>query len=142
MSLDEAERVAKHINVKRKERAPSNNEILEAFRAIEEWPEQCRPNVAPGGAKSPMVTGVVLGLTPNRTGSCSISQASVRCPELTRLTTAWVSRSVGEAFRFGSIQVNYNYRARKHIDSNNLGPSYIYAFDPALQILIDALVAP
>ena len=28
-------------------------------------------------------------------------------------------------YRYGAVQVNYNYRARKHIDKNNLGPSYI-----------------
>jgi hypothetical protein len=25
----------------------------------------------------------------------------------------------------GACQINFNYRARKHIDMNNLGPSFI-----------------
>ena len=42
--------------------------------------------------------------------------------------TKWIRDTLPDAaFRYGSIQVNYNYRARKHIDSNNLGPSYIVA---------------
>ena len=38
-----------------------------------DWPTQVRPNVAP--TANPEVTGLVLGLSPNRQGGCSIAQA-------------------------------------------------------------------
>ena len=31
----------------------------------------------------------------------------------------------GGEFPFSSLQVNYNYAAKKHVDGNNIGPSYI-----------------
>ena len=51
------------------------------------------------------------------------------------------------ALRAGVVhQVNYNYRARKHIDSNNLGPSYIVALCVDIKFwaphAIDAMLSP
>jgi hypothetical protein len=106
----------------------SHADVLRTFRLIKaaDWPTQTRPNVAP--TANPEVTGLVLGLSPNRQGGCSIAQASQQCPSLTQVVTKWIRDTLPDAaFRYGSIQVNYNYRARKHIDSNNLGPSYIVA---------------
>jgi hypothetical protein len=106
----------------------SHADVLRTFRLIKaaDWPTQVRPNVAP--TANPEVTGLVLGLSPNRQGGCSIAQASQQCPSLTQVVTKWIRDTLPDAaFRYGSIQVNYNYRARKHIDSNNLGPSYIVA---------------
>ena len=80
-----------------------------------------RPNVAP--TANPGVTGLVLGLSPNRQGGCSIAQAS-RCRHPSG--HQMVQDTLPDAFRYGSIKVNYNYRARKHIIPN-LGPSYIVA---------------
>lgn len=103
-----------------------NKEVTAAFRKVKEWPTQERPNVAPGGASAPEVRGMVLGLCPNRSGGCSVARASQECPNLTKLVTGWAAATLPDAgFRYGSVQVNYNYRARKHIDSNNLGPSFI-----------------
>ena len=106
----------------------SHADVLRTFRLIKaaDWPTQTRPNVAP--TANPEVTGLVLGLSPNRQGGCSIAQGSQQCPCLTQVVTKWIKDTLPDAaFRYGSIQVNYNYRARKHIDSNNLGPSYIVA---------------
>ena len=106
----------------------SHADVLRTFRLIKaaDWPTQVRPNVAP--TANPEVTGLVLGLSPNRQGGCSIAQGSQQCPCLTQVVTKWIKDTLPDAaFRYGSIQVNYNYRARKHIDSNNLGPSYIVA---------------
>ena len=103
-------------------------DVLKCFRLIKgaDWPTQMRPNVAP--TANGEVNGMVLGLSPNRQGGCSIAQASQQCPALTKVVTWWIKDTLPDAaFRYGSIQVNYNYRARKHIDSNNLGPSYIVA---------------
>ena len=90
------------------------------------WPTQCRPNVAPD-VKSPDVPGMCIGLAPDRSyAGCAIGKISRQCPALTKLVTAWVKQSLGDPeFRYGSVQINFNYRARKHIDMNNLGPSYI-----------------
>ncbi|KAH8055940.1 hydrolase [Aureococcus anophagefferens] len=109
-----------------KPKAPTNADVTKMFRLIKEWPTQQRPNVAPGGYSNPVVEGMVLGLCPNRSGGCSVAQASQQCPQLTKVVTRWAAATLPDAkFRYGSIQVNYNYRARKHIDQNNLGPSFI-----------------
>jgi hypothetical protein len=123
--LGVAETLATTLQNKRK--APTPGDVVKLLRTLKEnWPTQQRPNVAPGGVSNPTVQGLVLGLSPNRSGGCAIAQASKSCPELTRILTRWVKATLKDtAFRFGSIQVNYNYAARKHIDSNNLGPSYI-----------------
>ena len=54
----------------------SHADVLRTFRLIKaaDWPTQTRPNVAP--TANPEVTGLVLGLSPNRQGGCSIAQAS------------------------------------------------------------------
>ena len=54
----------------------SHADVLRTFRLIKasDWPTQVRPNVAP--MANPEVTGLVLGLSPNRQGGCSIAQAS------------------------------------------------------------------
>jgi len=63
-----------------------------------------------------------LGLAPDRSyAGCAIGKTSKACPSLTTLVTAWARRTLPDpAFRFGSVQINFNYRARKHIDMNNL----------------------
>jgi len=86
----------------------------------------CRANVAPAGASSPMVEGIVFGLAPNRQGSCSLAHWSGKCPEMTKLINKWVKQTLPDTeFRYSAVQLNHNYAAKKHIDSNNLGPSYI-----------------
>ena len=54
----------------------SHADVLRTFRLIKaaDWPTQTRPNVAP--TANPEVTGLVLGLSPNRQGGCSIAQGS------------------------------------------------------------------
>ena len=91
------------------------------------WPTQCRPNVAPDSSNGGFVPGMCLGLAPDRSyAGCSIAKISKQHPAITRLITSWVKASLPDkAFKYGAVQVNYNYIARKHIDMNNLGPSYI-----------------
>ena len=57
----------------------------------------------------------------------AVSNVSECFPSLTTLVTRWVTTSLPEAFPFSSLQINYNYMARKHVDGNNIGPSYIKA---------------
>ena len=85
--LEAAEKAAKALAGK----APRHADVLRVFRLIKaaDWPTQTRPNVAPN-ASSPEVTGMVLGLSPNRQGGCSIAQGSKQCPHLTKLVTSWV----------------------------------------------------
>ena len=55
----------------------------------------------------------------------AVSQVSSAYPNLCKLITGWVKTSLPEDFPFSSLQINYNYAARKHVDGNNIGPSYI-----------------
>ena len=111
--------------------APITSEDVErALRAMKGvWPTQCRPNVAPDSSGGGFVPGMCLGLVPDRSyAGCSIAKVSKQHPALTRLITAWVKTTLGKedkTFKYGACQVNYNYVAKKHIDMNNLGPSYI-----------------
>ena len=103
-------------------------DVERALRAMKGvWPTQCRPNVAPDNSNGGFVPGMCLGLAPDRSyAGCSVGKISKQHPALTRLITAWVRATLKDpAFKFGSVQINYNYIARKHIDMNNLGPSYI-----------------
>jgi hypothetical protein len=99
--------------------------VLRAMQGVV-WPTQLRPNVAPD-VQQPHVPGMCLGLAPDRSyAGCAIGKVSKACPQLTALVNAWVRASLRDSeFRYGAVQVNFNYRARKHIDMNKLGPSYI-----------------
>ncbi|KAJ1460972.1 hypothetical protein M885DRAFT_612143 [Pelagophyceae sp. CCMP2097] len=95
--------------------------------SIGEWPTQARPNVAPDGKA---VTGMCLGVVCVLGGvGMQMSIATKLCPNVSRLVAAFTTRHIparnGAAFPFSSLQVNYNYAARKHVDGNNIGPSYI-----------------
>lgn len=44
------------------------------------------------------------------------------------MVTAFVNATLPEAspaYKYSSVQINYNYAAKRHVDGNNLGPSYI-----------------
>ena len=77
-----------------KPKAPTNADVTKMFRLITEWPTQQRPNVAPGGYSNPVVEGMVLGLCPNRSGGCSVAQASQQCPRLTKVVTRWAAATL------------------------------------------------
>jgi hypothetical protein len=103
-------------------------DVERALRAMNgNWPTQCRPNVAPDLSNDGFVPGMCLGLAPDRSyAGCAIGKISKQCPSLTMLVTGWVKATLKDTdFKFGAVQVNYNYIAKKHIDMNNLGPSYI-----------------
>jgi len=89
------------------------------------WPTQDRPNVTPDGKP---VRGMCLGAVFVLGGvGMAVSNVADSHPALTKLVTAWIRASLPESFPFSSIQINYNYMARKHVDGNNIGPSYIRA---------------
>merc|ERR1719277_2072190 len=71
------------------------------------------------------VHGMLFGLY-SYGGTMGVSLASRRHPWLTRLLVGAL-RAESPDFPFTSIQLNYNYASRPHVDKNNLGTSYIVA---------------
>lgn len=67
------------------------------------------------------VQGLLLGLYVFG-GNVGVSSATTRHSWLSRLLVGAVRRANPD-FRFTSIQLNYNYASRPHIDKNNLGAS-------------------
>ena len=113
------------------DKAPTMDQLTSVLLvSLEEWPTQSRPNVTPNGAP---VRGMCLGLVYGLGGQgMKVSKVSESCPLLTRLVTRFTTASLppeaaADRFKFSSVQVNYNYCARRHVDGNNLGPSYIVA---------------
>ena len=89
---------------------------------LDEWPTQARPNVSPD---EKAVTGMCLGAVNVLGGvGMQVSAVSQNFERLTELVTAWTREEL-PGFPFSSLQVNYNYAAKKHVDGNNIGPSYI-----------------
>ena len=110
---------------------PTTQQMEAVFNAIgPNWPTQDRPNVTPVAGKP--VTGFCLGAVYVLGGvGMATSNVSLAFPALTKCITAWVRGSLPDKdFPFSSIQINYNYMARKHVDGNNIGPSYIIAIGP------------
>ncbi len=110
--------------------APDGAAVLSALRELgDDWPTQARPNVTDTGRPVP---GVCLGLVMAQGKGAVVTNATQCFPELARFLVAWCAATLpktrdGAAFPFSSLQVNYNYAAIKHVDANNIGPSYIQA---------------
>mgnify|MGYP003312824963 CR=1 FL=1 len=110
---------------------PSNGEVLTMLRLIGDgnWPTQARPNVTDTGKPVP---GMCVGLVFALGQGAQASHVSECHPQMTRVLTRWCRGTLprtrkGAEFPFSSLQVNYNYAAQKHVDGNNIGPSYIRA---------------
>jgi len=73
-----------------------------------------------------------LGLIRARDGRYMEKEATREFPDVTRLCCRWIQdhrpAQYTEDFPFTSINVNFNYAARRHRDGNNYGPSMIRAF--------------
>jgi hypothetical protein len=110
----------------KKGQAPSSVQALEALAAMgANWPTQKRDNVTPDGKEVP---GMCFGLVHVLGGKgMQVSSVAQTFPNLTKVLVRWTAATIPDAdgYPFSSLQVNYNYKARKHTDSNNLGPSYI-----------------
>jgi len=88
--------------------------------SIRDWPTQSRPNVF----EKP-VRGMCLGAVNVLGGvGMQLSAVSQNFGKLTELVAAW-TRAELPGFPFSSLQINYCYAAKKHVDGNNIGPSYI-----------------
>ena len=96
--------------------------VERVLAGIGEWPTQARPNVSPD-AKA--VTGMCLGAVNVLGGvGMQLSAVSQNFQNLVKLVCAWTAKELPD-FPFSSLQINYNYAAKKHVDGNNIGPSHI-----------------
>lgn len=97
--------------------------VESVLAGLEEWPTQARPNVSPN--EKP-VTGMCFGAVNVLGGvGMAVSAVSQNFPKTSALVARWAVASLPPGFPFSSLQINYNYAAKKHVDGNNIGPSYI-----------------
>lgn len=83
-----------------------------------------RTNVIPNGQTE--VQGLLMGLY-SYGGTLGVSAATTAHPQLCKLLVSAL-RAIDADFPFTSIQLNFNYASRPHVDKNNLGVSYIVGF--------------
>ena len=99
----------------------SLQQVLEVLRQLQVPPNYTRKNVMPAGAQ--YIQGMLLGLY-SYGGSVGLSAKTKKHQWLTRLLVG-AMKAVAPDFPFSSIQINYNYASRPHVDKNNLGTSFI-----------------
>ena len=98
-------------------------DILNALREVKIPINKSRQNVR--SKENQELRGMTLGLVSSYSSEVIVSAHTLRRPMLTRLLVRYGLKCLPEHFHFTSIQVNYNYASILHVDSNNLGPSYI-----------------
>jgi len=99
-------------------------EVEEVLCLMEHWPSQDRPNVSPEHCLTTTVPGMCFGLSVPRMQNPRVSAATTEYPNVAKLVVK-LARDHLPGFLFSSCQVNYNYTSKRHVDGNNLGPSYI-----------------
>lgn len=112
---------------KKEGKIATNDQVYEVLSMIDNWPTQSRPNIS-----SKPVTGMCLGLVYGLGGQGpKNSKLTQAFPQLSRFVVGWVKDTLpvsgddNDIFPFSSLQINYNYGASRHVDKNNVGPSYI-----------------
>ena len=100
---------------------PANTEVVEALSSIS-WPRTLsRPNVS-----TDAIEAMCLGMSWSWSQqSANISAATISRPNLTKLLTNFAARIPDKGFTYTCVQLNRDYNAMVHTDSNNLGPSFI-----------------
>jgi len=98
-------------------------DVLNALREVRIPINKSRNNVR--SVKSQEIRGMTLGLVETYSNEVVVSKNTLRRPMLTRLLVRYALRYLPKNFYFTSIQINFNYASILHVDSNNLGPSYI-----------------
>ena len=108
--------------------AISDYKVLQVLRLWKFTENVTRVNVMPRDAA--FVLSDTLGLVSTRTGVVSASRLTRRYPAVFEILSLWLRQSwpLAPRFPFTSISVNYNYAARMHRDSNNVGTSLTRAF--------------
>lgn len=102
-------------------------DVLTSIGDAADWPKQNRPNVT---HDSNPVPGICLGLVYALGGAgAKASLISEQFPLLAKFIVRWCRETLPRVedgdFPFSSVQINFNYAAKKHVDGNNIGPSYI-----------------
>ena len=78
------------------------------------------------GSKKPVIAPETQGeLTKALVALFHDAHDSKILPQLLDSTPAWMVPKGGTAPPFTSIQINYNYSSVRHVDGNNVGPSFI-----------------
>lgn len=108
--------------------SPSMTQLESLLAGIGPWPQQKRPQITDDA----FVSGISLGLNVHpRTGQPQLSKSTRRWPHLAafvaRVTKDTLTRTLlfPNGLPFSSLQINANFKAKKHRDKNNLGPSAI-----------------
>ena len=102
----------------------SNTDILQCLRQLNVRQQDIRANVRQKGVAK--IASLALGLVHDfRTGP-SLSTAAQEWINLTRLLSTFFHQRQS-AFRFTTIQVNFHFQSRLHVDGRNAGPSWIIA---------------
>ncbi|CAK9021016.1 DNA-directed RNA polymerases I and III subunit RPAC1 [Durusdinium trenchii] len=102
-------------------------DLLLVLKAWATHENKIRKNVKRDGQA---VYSDTFGLVNKRTAKKAVlTSLSKRFPNMTRLLTKWL-RQKTSTFPFTSISLNINYRAKRHRDKNNSGPSAIAAVGP------------
>ena len=108
--------------------AIGDDKVLRVLRLWQFSENTTRANVMPRDAS--FVLSDTLGLVSTRTGVVTASRLTKRYPAVFQLFSTWASQAfpLAPRFSFTSVNVNYNYAARIHRDSNNSGPSLTKSF--------------
>jgi len=113
-----------------KGRKVTDHELLRVLRLWGFRLNETRKNVMRPGQTS--ILSDTLGLTTDRTGHTLKREETRLYVDFNKLVCRWLHDNLPEelkdSFWFTSININKNYAARLHRDSNNIGPSIIKAF--------------
>ena len=92
---------------------------------IASWPMcRTRTNVTPHNVDH--IRAMALGVVLDFASGPAVSRHTARNERLTKTITAWMKK-VEPAFKYSTIQLNYGYASRIHVDHNNRGDSRILA---------------
>ena len=108
--------------------AITDDKVLQILRSWKFSENVSRANVMP--RDSAFVLSDTLGLVCTRDGKVTPSRLTKRYPAVFKVFSSWARQAwpLAPPFPFTSISVNYNYSARIHRDSGNVGPSLTKAF--------------
>lgn len=102
----------------------TENDVLEALEYIS-IPKTLRKNTKLH--EKDQKYGMCLGAIKTYGFGVRASMNTISRPNITNLLSQFMKQSK-PSFKFTSIQVNKNYLSALHVDSNNMGPSYIIGF--------------